>query len=91
VKGVLSVSRLCCGQCKEYVYFDEYVYLDTEHTVFHKECYPAQFPVKDEGTYYDMVYKYDFFNQLRPFFPLKSFGEPPHRFYLFKMEQKENE
>jgi len=85
-------SRLCCAGCGEYIYFSDEVRLDLFYTTFHTECYTGQFPLKDEGTYYDIIYKYEFMYEFRPLFPFKRRGElPTNQFiYIDRLARTEN-
>jgi hypothetical protein len=61
------VGRLRCPVCSESILLDDKVFLDIINTVIHQKCYyksPAyQLPIKDEGFFKKMIFKYPFFNE----------------------------
>ncbi len=58
--------RLRCSKCKVVVKYNEKVYLDQLNTVTHQRCGTGSFDVKDAGSFYEIVNKYDFFHELIP-------------------------
>lgn len=83
------MARLRCGECGEYVYFEDYVCLDALNTITHFKCYTGQFPKRDTGTYMEMLYRYDFFDELRPFFPVYKNEIVRHFIYVKKPEEND--
>jgi hypothetical protein len=60
------VGRLRCPVCSEIVAIDDKVFLDYINTIIHQKCYyklTRKFPIKDEGSFRKMLFKYPFFNE----------------------------
>jgi AAA15 family ATPase/GTPase len=59
------LGKLRCGVCSEIVEIDDKVFLDQLNTITHQKCYhkssTPQIPIKDEGTFRKMLFKYPFF------------------------------
>ena len=56
-----------CDSCKQHYRYDDQVVLDMMNGIFHADCYHnlTKLPIKDRGTYREIVEKYDFFFDLR--------------------------
>lgn len=59
------LGKLRCGICSEVVEIDDKVFLDQMNTIIHQKCHfkhsDNQIPIKDEGTFRRMLFKYPFF------------------------------
>jgi hypothetical protein len=60
-------GKLRCGICSEVVEIDDKVFLDLINTIIHQKCYFKHpeylLPIKNEGTFKKMLFKYPFFNE----------------------------
>ncbi|MGX1902686.1 hypothetical protein ACT3HK_15310 [Thermolongibacillus altinsuensis] len=59
------VGQLRCPVCSKPVEMDDKVFLDFINAIIHQKCYyqspKHQLPIKDEGTFKKMLFKYSFF------------------------------
>jgi hypothetical protein len=60
------VCKIRCPVCSELVKLNDKVTLDIINTVMHQSCYykspQPRLPLKDEGTFKKMIFKYPFFS-----------------------------
>lgn len=58
---------LYCNNCKRHYRYNDHVVLDVWNSILHANCYKnlSGFPIKDRGTYGEIIEKYDFFKELR--------------------------
>jgi hypothetical protein len=61
------VGKLRCPVCSEIIAIDDKVFLDFINTIIHQKCYykslTRQLPIKDEGSFRKMLFKYSLFNE----------------------------
>ena len=58
-------KRLRCPKCNRYYLNKDLVFLDELNTVIHQRCFTSFFfPIKDRGTYRNVIEKYSFFDDL---------------------------
>lgn len=58
-------NRLRCPRCNRYFKNKDRVFLDEMNSVIHKRCYTLDtFPIKNRGTYREIIVQYDFFQEL---------------------------
>lgn len=57
--------------------------------MFHLACDDGTIEKVEVGRYMDILFKYDAFYKLRPFFPIAIDGEPPHQqLFLYYPQRK---
>lgn len=55
------VERIWCGQCHQQFRLRDKVFLDIHNSMLHKSCHKPSIEIKDEGSFKDIVNRYDFF------------------------------
>lgn len=64
--NTISFYRLRCSECSEFVRYKDRVFLDELNMITHQRCRNIRsWPTKDEGTFNDIINKYDFFADLK--------------------------
>jgi len=62
-----SLVVLFCTNCKRHYRRNDKVVLDTMNSILHESCYKelTKFPIRDRGTYSEIVNRYEFFEDFR--------------------------
>ena len=55
-----------CYVCSKNFELEDQVYIDEFNTIHHIACFEDILPIKDSGTYQEIISKYDFFHDLLP-------------------------